>query len=81
MKKWEQALTPMRKAKVIDHNGFSVCTLSVGTKEDIANAKLIAAAPELLEALIELQNAAIDTNISASVQNKAVFAIAKALGI
>lgn len=48
---WKDALTPMRKSKVVDSNAFSICTLSAGTPTDRANAKLIAAAPELLEAL------------------------------
>lgn len=50
-------------------------------KTRLYDAKLIAAAPELLEALIEIQHEIGRTNspIPASIQNKAVSAINKAL--
>jgi len=44
-------------AQVWDSNGFSLATISsrYGEEEATANAKLIAAAPELLEACIEAE--------------------------
>jgi hypothetical protein len=39
---------------VDDENGEGICEIGLRTEENKANAKLIAAAPELLEALKEL---------------------------
>jgi GH15 family glucan-1,4-alpha-glucosidase len=52
---WSVSKTPTGKSKIVDHNGFSVANLS-GTvaKDNDKNAKLIAAAPDLLKALEDL---------------------------
>jgi len=72
-------------------NGIHVALSIGGTKSEAANARLIAAAPELLEALQEAENALADyiptiertgasLNYGHSVLKKARAAIAKATG-
>lgn len=49
---WIQAETPSGKGKVINGSGFSVCSMQGGAYcQQIIDARLIAAAPDLLEAL------------------------------
>jgi lysophospholipase L1-like esterase len=46
--------TPAGKGKVVDGGGFSICNTTAGPyDEQVANARLIAAAPELLHAACE----------------------------
>lgn len=49
---------------IIDANGLSVCEGLFWLKESEANARLIAAAPDLLEALIEAQACLVDSEYS-----------------
>ena len=54
---WEATTTPAGKGKVVDRIGASICNTTAGAyKTQTANARLIAAAPDLLEALEELHD-------------------------
>lgn len=49
---WEMKKTPSGKGKVVDRAGFSICNTTAGPySEQCANARLMAAAPDLLKAL------------------------------
>lgn len=49
---WVATTTPAGKGKVTDSNGFSIANTTAGPYlEQRTNARLIAAAPEMLEAL------------------------------
>ena len=77
---WTVISEGMASPKVVDGSGFGICHTTYAPTGAEANARLIASAPELLEALKAVLANSLDSKGLADAHKQARDAIAKATG-